>query len=63
MEEEKLIIIKVRKKEWQMIRFWRHLKFGKIEVIIHGAIPQKIIKSEGEIILNGNVKGRTEINK
>lgn len=57
MEEEKLIEIKVKPKEYQMIKFWRRLKFGTIErITIHAGVPQKIGRSEGEVILDNNVK-------
>lgn len=57
LNNEQLIEIKVKPKEYQLIQFWRKLKFGKIEnIVIHGGVPQKIGRSYQEIMFDGNVK-------
>jgi len=52
----KKINFKLYPKEVQQIKIQRDLKFGKIEVILHNGNPQKIVKREKDIILNGNIK-------
>lgn len=60
MTKEKLINFELYPKEIQEIKFQRDLKFGKIEIIIHGGKPQKITKREKEIILNGNISKKLD---
>lgn len=49
------IIFKLTKREIQVVRYWRKLKFGKLEIIIHGKEPTKICQAREEITLNGNI--------
>jgi hypothetical protein len=52
---KELINVKLTKKEIQVVRYWRGLKFGKIEITVHGKEPTKISRAREEITLNGNL--------